>query len=143
LLGLIFNPEDGGDMILRNVGWCSADYNVLYPRRQNPFNPRIFPCITYLWIICGSRFWELYKVCRPWILWTNGWDPLSQQVPLAPYVTPQQIGNRDENWRPHCTKDWCISSSYFRRWRLSALAEYKFMAKSMTRGWNRPPRGCH
>jgi hypothetical protein len=31
---LIFlDPEDGGDVFLRNVGWISADYAVLYPRR--------------------------------------------------------------------------------------------------------------
>jgi hypothetical protein len=27
LLGLFFDPEDGGDMFLRNVGLLSADYN--------------------------------------------------------------------------------------------------------------------
>jgi hypothetical protein len=31
--GLFFDPEDGGDMFLRNVGWLSTDYTVLYPRR--------------------------------------------------------------------------------------------------------------
>jgi hypothetical protein len=33
LLGLFFNPEDGSDMFLRNVGWLSTDYTSLYPRR--------------------------------------------------------------------------------------------------------------
>jgi hypothetical protein len=28
-----FDPEDGGDMFLRNVGWHSTDYTALYPRR--------------------------------------------------------------------------------------------------------------
>jgi hypothetical protein len=28
-----FDPEDGGDMFLRNVGWHPTDYTVLYPRR--------------------------------------------------------------------------------------------------------------
>jgi hypothetical protein len=32
LLGL-FDPEDGGDMFLRIVGWLSADYTALCPRR--------------------------------------------------------------------------------------------------------------
>jgi hypothetical protein len=36
LSGLFFNPEDGGDMFLRNVGWLSTEYMALYPRRQNP-----------------------------------------------------------------------------------------------------------
>jgi hypothetical protein len=33
LLGLFFDPEDGSDMFLRNVG--KTDYTALYPRRQN------------------------------------------------------------------------------------------------------------
>jgi hypothetical protein len=33
LLSLYFDPEDGGDMFLRNVGCLSTDYTALYPRR--------------------------------------------------------------------------------------------------------------
>jgi hypothetical protein len=33
LLGLFFDPEDEGDIFLRNVGWLSTDYTALYPRR--------------------------------------------------------------------------------------------------------------
>jgi hypothetical protein len=29
----LFDPEDGGDMFLRNVGWLSTDYMTLYPRK--------------------------------------------------------------------------------------------------------------
>jgi hypothetical protein len=32
LLGFVFNPDDGGDMLLRNVNWLSTD---LCPRRHN------------------------------------------------------------------------------------------------------------
>jgi hypothetical protein len=32
LLGLLFNPEDGGDILLRNFGWLSKDYTALYPK---------------------------------------------------------------------------------------------------------------
>jgi hypothetical protein len=35
LLVLFFNPEVGGDMFLRNVGWLSTDYTALYPKRYN------------------------------------------------------------------------------------------------------------
>jgi hypothetical protein len=31
-LGLVFDPEDRGDMFLRNLGWISKDYTALYPR---------------------------------------------------------------------------------------------------------------
>jgi hypothetical protein len=34
LLTLLFEPEDGGDMLLRNVGWLSTDYTLLCSRRQ-------------------------------------------------------------------------------------------------------------
>jgi hypothetical protein len=33
LLFLFFDPEDGGDMFLRNVGGLSTDYTALYPGR--------------------------------------------------------------------------------------------------------------
>jgi hypothetical protein len=28
-----FDPEDGGDILFQNVGWLSADYAALHPRR--------------------------------------------------------------------------------------------------------------
>jgi hypothetical protein len=33
LLSLFFDPEDGGDIFLRNVGYLSTDYAALYPNR--------------------------------------------------------------------------------------------------------------
>jgi hypothetical protein len=35
LPGLLFNPEDGGDMFLRNVGWLSPEYMAVHHRRCN------------------------------------------------------------------------------------------------------------
>jgi hypothetical protein len=35
LLGLFFDPEDGDNIFLQNVGRLSTNYTVLYPRRQN------------------------------------------------------------------------------------------------------------
>jgi hypothetical protein len=37
LLGLFFDPEDGGDMFLQNVGLLSMEYTVLYSRRWYSF----------------------------------------------------------------------------------------------------------
>jgi hypothetical protein len=33
LLDLLLNPEDGGDMFLRNISKLPPDYTALYPRR--------------------------------------------------------------------------------------------------------------
>jgi hypothetical protein len=33
LLDLLFDTEDGGGMLLRNVSWLLPDYTALYPRR--------------------------------------------------------------------------------------------------------------
>jgi hypothetical protein len=35
LLGLVFNPANGGDMFLWNFGWLWTDYIALYPIRRN------------------------------------------------------------------------------------------------------------
>jgi hypothetical protein len=48
LLVLVFYPEDGGDMLLRDVGWLSTDYTALYPRTQNSSQPPLWEhCICF------------------------------------------------------------------------------------------------
>jgi hypothetical protein len=37
LIGLVFDPEDGGDINFRKFGRLSADCTVFYPRRQDNF----------------------------------------------------------------------------------------------------------
>jgi hypothetical protein len=49
LLGVFLDPEDGGDIPLRNVGWHSTDCTALYPR---------VPCINEVY--CRLSYW-----CRP------------------------------------------------------------------------------
>jgi hypothetical protein len=33
LLGILFDPEDGGDIFHQNIGWLPKKYTALYPRR--------------------------------------------------------------------------------------------------------------
>jgi hypothetical protein len=40
VLGLFYDPEDGGDMFLRNVIWLPTNYTALYPRRQKSVTVR-------------------------------------------------------------------------------------------------------
>jgi hypothetical protein len=44
LLGLLFDPEDGCDMFLRNFSWLSTDYmcTALYSRSQNSSSLSLF-----------------------------------------------------------------------------------------------------
>jgi hypothetical protein len=36
LLGLFFDPEDGGNMFLQNVGWLSMDYTGIASQKAEP-----------------------------------------------------------------------------------------------------------
>jgi hypothetical protein len=45
LLGSFIDPEDGGDMFLRNIGWLSTNYTALHPQRQ-------------LFIVTAVRTWN-------------------------------------------------------------------------------------
>jgi hypothetical protein len=64
LLGLVLDPEDGGDMLLWNVGWFSTDYTVISHKME-------------LFII--QRNWEKAHIYRtmadpdlhPWNSWAN------------------------------------------------------------------------
>jgi hypothetical protein len=59
LLGLFFDPKDGGSMFLQNVGWLSADYMSLHPRKQNSWYSHPFPCSLckiYIFLFLLSPF---------------------------------------------------------------------------------------
>jgi hypothetical protein len=48
LLALLFDPENGGDMILRNISCLLPDYMVLHPRRQKSSRAQTFLFATRL-----------------------------------------------------------------------------------------------
>jgi hypothetical protein len=119
LLGLLFDPADGGDMFpfhpedesnvsLWKVGWLSPDYTVLYPRRQ-------YSLLYFLYLIHSCRaFWhihieklqkcacQLYHVCLstvttwellrrfPYSLIMGRFTKVSQHIPVF-YKIRQQL----------------------------------------------------
>jgi hypothetical protein len=42
--GLFFDPEDGRDIALRNVGWLTTNYTALYSRGQNSSSSSLSCC---------------------------------------------------------------------------------------------------
>jgi hypothetical protein len=54
-----FDPEDGGNIFLRNVGWHWTDYMALYPRRW--YSSILFSYLCY----CGTFFHHITYVNRP------------------------------------------------------------------------------
>jgi hypothetical protein len=54
-----YDPEDGGDMFLRNVGRLSTDYTALYPRRQKSSYPQQWNLKSY--IINFETFYDVYE----------------------------------------------------------------------------------
>jgi hypothetical protein len=57
----LFDPEDGGNMFLRKVGWLSTDYTALFPRIQ-------YFSGVYMFSILGlvSRSWGMeIRGCFP------------------------------------------------------------------------------
>jgi hypothetical protein len=47
-----FDPEDGGDKFLRNVGWNSRDYTASYPRRWYSW--------SFITVLTRFRHWYLF-----------------------------------------------------------------------------------
>jgi hypothetical protein len=68
LSDLVFNPEDGGDMFLRKVGWLSTDKTVFYLRRQNSSQamlsePQMIHIFTSLDLPSLSCYFILFLFC--------------------------------------------------------------------------------
>jgi hypothetical protein len=82
-----FEPEDGGEMFLRNVGWISTDYTALYPRRQehliNPTNPnKVWKAIAIKHLLDSDRMNTIARrKCSPVpTLLQNLWTMLDKSM---------------------------------------------------------------
>jgi hypothetical protein len=91
LFCLFFDPEDGGDVFLRNVEWISTDYTALYRRRQYFSVILYVSCARFNWwaererrkialMICVNNGTGLLKE-RPTHQRCQGDIPYSQQGP--------------------------------------------------------------
>jgi hypothetical protein len=60
LFSLFFNPEDKGDIFLRNMDWYSTGVTVSYPRRQISWNSRLLrsPTAVFCRLISCLRDWN-------------------------------------------------------------------------------------
>jgi hypothetical protein len=56
-----FDPEDGGDMFLRNVGWHSTDYPALYPRSWYSSELYLYLCcVVFIGSACSEHCWRYF-----------------------------------------------------------------------------------
>jgi hypothetical protein len=76
---LCLDPENGGDMILRNIGWLSTEYTVLYiPQDSTLHNQRCenlksykatFFCFSFISVYTANRlYFCVYTVDSP-LIW--------------------------------------------------------------------------
>jgi hypothetical protein len=66
LLNLFFDPEDGGDMFLRNASLVSADYAALYFTRQTSSNTNRMCCIRAHSVALNK---QLFRIITKFIIW--------------------------------------------------------------------------
>jgi hypothetical protein len=57
LLGLLFCPDDRGDMFLRNVSWLSLNYSALCPRRWHSLSDAVLMAVhvSHCGPFCNTR----------------------------------------------------------------------------------------
>ena len=133
LLGLVFNPEDGGDMCLQNVCWLLTDYTALYPRWQNSSKPLLtdsqilhsavgtLQCSNFLYsgwwvsssgvslsqgnelVILGLRVCVLLISYKIYI--TGLWEGNDW--------TEETSGRRRQTWSLEWSWDWWVTSRFF------------------------------
>jgi hypothetical protein len=74
-LACSFNPEDVGDMFLRNISWLSTAYTELYRRRQNTSLPplRVPPHSPYCCRRCHCLVTAVYLVVARHCLVPSPW----------------------------------------------------------------------
>jgi hypothetical protein len=77
LLGLLFNPEDGGDVLLRNVVRLSMDHMALYSRSHNPLKPKSYHLLNTtetIWRYCVIQFIRhIYMMSATQLIYKVAW----------------------------------------------------------------------
>jgi hypothetical protein len=96
----IFDPEDGGDMFLRNVVWNSTDYTALYPIRDTLHNHSCGNLKSYkIFPDCQSELSLLSNLLSDMVeLLQNGITPFScLRLMLTNQLTNQTTNSMQEN----------------------------------------------
>jgi hypothetical protein len=84
-LGLFFDPENGGDMFLRNVGCPSTDYTALYPRRLKYLRSIFLPFTPLYTYKCS----ESRRKALIFLMWIRRGADKSLAFPIS-YLQPEQ-----------------------------------------------------
>jgi hypothetical protein len=65
LLGLFFDPENGGDTFLQNAGCLSVDYTALHPRRRNS------SLMIFAKLVQGPPTWNFITISPTVLMFIN------------------------------------------------------------------------
>jgi hypothetical protein len=90
LFDLLFDPENGGDMFLRNFGWLSTDYTALYPRRQNYpgiIFEKIFPLLAVSLPLCADVLFLLQYIMSSVTVYNLGCRGLAPRPWVSASIT--------------------------------------------------------
>jgi hypothetical protein len=86
--GFFLDPEDGGDMFLRNVGLLSTDYMALYARGENPSGVYSMSAEPARWVLAiyTQTYLLIQHLAYNWLLYRhltlNGASVASSQLKL-------------------------------------------------------------
>jgi hypothetical protein len=120
LFRLFFDPEDGDDVFLRNIGWHSTVYTASYPRRWYSSYWGQLASLREIWkllslkdiCVCNLGHYKRSVTPKPKFVKTTDWgyktlgDPGDRQAPNSNPVLPMA---RDDacNWLSRWLSSMC------------------------------------